>query len=51
MNDPQLTLPGELMASLASGRGREVLERTVRRVHDHGKAAVMATRDQRVPDL
>ena len=51
MNDPQLILADEPTASLDSVRGREVVELIAQQVHEHGKAAVMVTHDERVLDL
>jgi len=51
MNDPQLILADEPTASLDSVRGREVVELIAQQVHEHGRAAVMVTHDERVLDL
>lgn len=51
MNNPGLVLADEPTASLDGARGREVVEMLRAQVHQHQRAAVMVTHDDRVLDL
>ncbi|ODJ54008.1 hemin ABC transporter ATP-binding protein [Brochothrix thermosphacta] len=48
MNNPDLILADEPTASLDAERGYQVVEMLAKEVHEHNKAAIMVTHDERV---